>query len=313
MNKIAIIFPGQASHYIGMGKDFYEKYPIAKEIFDKANTILNYDLKKIIFEGPMDLLTQTKHTQPAVFIISIICFKVFSMKIDLSSINFCAGHSLGEYSALVASESINFEDGLKLVNKRAEFIQDACDKTKGSMLAVLGSEKNIVNELCAEAGKFGICETVNFNAPGQIIISGKISAIEKAKEIAKTRKIKTIPLAVSGAFHSSLMKDAQIKMSDEIKEYNFKNPKFPVVTNCDAEVTSNALNISEKLVKQIVSPVLWIDSINKIISKNCNIFVELGPKNIVSGMIKKISSATKTFNIENEETLNYTMEALKNV
>ena len=333
--KLALVFPGQASQYVGMGKEFYEKEPVAKETLDKANEILGYDLKKIIFEGPLEQLTQTKYTQPAVFVTSVACFRVFNSKFPIlpvqslssaglldyplmglpwviSSISFTAGHSLGEYSALVASEVLSFEDALKLVNSRANFIQTACEKTKGTMLAILGAEKNVVEEICAEAG--GVCQAVNFNAPGQIIISGEIEAISKARELAKTKKIKAIPLAVSGAFHSSLMKEAADKMKEELKKYvkSFKNPKFPVVANCDAEITTDGLKIPEKLVKQIASPVLWIDSINKIISNDCEIFIELGPKNIVSGMIKKISPTAKIFNIENEATLNTTLEALKN-
>ncbi|MEW6557600.1 MAG: ACP S-malonyltransferase [Elusimicrobiota bacterium] len=323
MAKIAVVFPGQASQYVGMGKEFYEKYSVAKEVFDKANEILGYDLKKIIFEGPMDLLTQTIHTQPAVFITSIACLKVFTNHYPLSTIHcLSAGHSLGEYSALVAADVLSFEDGLKLVNKRAEFIQADCERTKGTMLAILGAEKNTVEEICAEAGKTGVCEAVNFNAPGQIVISGEITAIEKAKELcnprlqsgvseANKKKIKTIPLAVSGAFHSSLMKEAAQKMAEELNKYNFNNPKFPVVTNCDAEITTDGSKIPEKLTKQIASPVLWNDSINKIISNGVSTFVELGPKNVLSGMIKKISPETKTFNIENETTLNQTLEQLK--
>ncbi|MDO8733938.1 MAG: ACP S-malonyltransferase [Elusimicrobiota bacterium] len=336
--KIALVFPGQASQYVGMGKEFYEKYPVAKETFDKANEILGYDIKKIIFEGPLEQLTQTKYTQPAVFVTSVACFKVLNSKFPIlpvqslssavlldyplmglpwviSSISFTAGHSLGEYSALVASEVLSYEDALKLVNSRANFIQSACEKTKGTMMAILGAEKNEVSEICAEASNIGVCQAVNFNAPGQIVISGEIAAIEKAKELAKTKKIKVIPLAVSGAFHSSLMKEAAEKMKEELKKYAgaFKNPKFPVVANCDAEITTDGSKIPEKLVKQIASPVLWVDSINKIISNSCKIFIELGPKNIVSGMIKKIQPSAKTFNIENEATLNTTLEALKNV
>mgnify|MGYP001612728349 CR=1 FL=1 len=318
MNKIALVFPGQASQYVGMGKEFYDKYPVAKETFDKANEILGYDLKKIIFEGPLEQLTLTKYTQPAVFVTAVACFKVFSsLPFYISTFlpSFTAGHSLGEYSALVASEVLSFEDALKLVNSRANFIQSACEKTKGTMLAILGAEKNEVSEICTEASNIGVCQAVNFNAPGQIVISGEIAAIEKAKQIAKEKKIKAIPLAVSGAFHSSLMKEAAEKMKGELEKYAkvFKNPKFPVVSNCDAEITTDGSTISEKLVKQIASPVLWSDSINKIIAAGCETFIELGPKNVLSGMIKKISATAKTFNIENEATLNTTLEALKNV
>ena len=313
MGKIAIVFPGQASQYVGMGKEFYDKYPIAKETFDEANEILGYDLKKIIFDGPLELLTQTKYTQPAVFVTSVVCFRVFSLLPFYPSTflpSFCAGHSLGEYSALVASEVLNFTDGLKLVSKRAELLQNACEKIKGVMVAILGAERNIVEELCTEARKVGVCEAVNFNAPGQIVISGELPAIEKAKQLAKEKKIKAIPLAVSGAFHSSLMKEASEKMSEELKKYAFRNPKFPMITNCDAEIVTDGSKIPEKLIKQIASPVLWVDSVNRIVAQGCNTFIELGPKNVVSGMIKKIDLSAKTFNIENEATLNAAIEKI---
>ncbi|MDD5687971.1 MAG: ACP S-malonyltransferase [Elusimicrobia bacterium] len=312
MDKLAFVFPGQASQYIGMGKEFYDKYSIAKETFDSANDILGYDLKKIIFEGPLDLLTQTKYTQPAVFTTSVVCLRVFNsnFQIPISSY-FSAGHSLGEYAAIVSAGVLSFEDGLKLVNRRAEFIQNACEEAKGTMLAILGAERSIVEEICTEAGKLGVCEAVNFNAPDQIVISGETAAIEKAKQIAKTKKVKAIPLSVSGAFHSSLMKKAQVKMTEEVLKYSFKNPKNPIITNCDAEITTIAEKIAEKLVKQITLPVLWVDSIKKMISGGCETFVEFGPKNVISGMIRKISPVSKTLNIENEITLANTLEALK--
>jgi len=314
MTKIALVFPGQASQYVGMGSEFYNKYPVAKQTLDTANEVLGYDLKKIIFEGPLEVLTPTKYTQPAVFTTSVACFRVFTSRFPLSASHcFTAGHSLGEYSALVASEVLSFEDAIRLVNKRAELLQAACDKTKGTMLAVLGAEKQTVEELCAEARTAGICEAVNFNAPGQIVISGEIAAIEKAKQIAKEKKIKAIPLAVSGAFHSPLMKEAADILAGEIKKYRFSNPKYPVVSNCDAVITRDAAEIPEKLIKQVASPVLWIDSVNNMISQGCGVFVELGPKAIVSGMIKKISAQPKIFNIENDATLIQALEALKNI
>ena len=314
MDKIALVFPGQASQYVGMGRELYDKYPSAKQTLDAADGVLGYDLKKIIFEGPLEILTQTRYTQPAVFTVSVACFRVFASQFQLPASGcFCAGHSLGEYSALVAAGVLSFEDALKLVSKRAELLQQACDKTRGTMLAILGAEKSAVEELCAAASSVGVCEPVNFNAPGQIVISGEAAAIEKARALAKEKKIKAIPLAVSGAFHSSLMKEAAAGLAEEMKKYVFKNPVYPVVTNCDAKMTTDAAEIPDKLVRQVASPVLWIDSVNNIISSGCGVFVELGPKAVVSGMIKKISAEAKVFNVENEATLTQTVGALSAV
>lgn len=316
MRKIALIFPGQGSQYVGMGREFYEKYFIAKEIFDTANKILGYDLKKIIFEGPSDLLTQTIYTQPAVFVTSVACYNVFACQLaNLSTyqLSFVAGHSLGEYSALAAAEVLPFEELLRIVKARAEFIESACQKTKGTMLAILGDEatlKDGVTEICDEAKKIGVCEAVNFNTPEQIIISGELPAIEKAKEIARARKIKTIPLAVSGAFHSSLMKDAALSMREELKKYAFRKPKYPIVTNYDAKITTTEDEIPQKLSNQIDNPVLWEESVRRILSEGCEVFIELGPKNVLSGMVKKIAPSANTYNIENETTLSAALEAL---
>jgi len=184
------------------------------------------------------------------------------------------------------------------------------------MLAFLGDEltlKESVEEICAEAKGHGVCEAVNFNTPGQIIISGEVPAIEKAKSLAKTKKIRALPLNVSGAFHSSLMNEAAEKMAEEVRKYVFGRPRFPVVTNCDAAVTSDVASLLWKLPKQINSPVLWNDSVRKIIAEGVGAFVELGPKNALSGMVKKIEPSAKTHNVENEETLNHTLEGLKNV
>lgn len=323
IHKIAFVFPGQASQYVGMGKDFYDSDPVAKEIFDKANDVLGYDIRDMIFNGTQEQLTLTKFTQPAVFITSIACFRVFVSRFpelagfhlgeSLLSSRYAAGHSLGEYSALVASQSLSYEDGLSLVNKRAEFIQESCEKTKGSMLALLGAEKETVEQICREAGAAGVCEAVNFNAPGQIVISGETPAMEKARQIAADKKIKCVPLAVSGAFHSSLMKEAAEKMKETLKKYTFKNPKFSLITNCDAQLVSEGSQVAEKLTRQIARPVLWVNSIKKILLSDCNTFIEFGPKKVISGMIKQIERSARVFNVENESSLKETAEAIANV
>ncbi|OQA92701.1 MAG: Malonyl CoA-acyl carrier protein transacylase [Elusimicrobia bacterium ADurb.Bin231] len=315
MKKIMFVFPGQASQYVGMGKEFFDNHSIFSDIINRANDdAVGYDIKKIIFEGPLDQLSLTKHTQPAVFIISVACFCLFESKFPMTDVQcLCAGHSLGEYSALVACGALTFEDALALILKRAEYLQEASDKSKGGMAAILGATESIVCDICKEASSCGICQAVNFNAPGQIIISGELAALETARRLAKEKKVKMIPLAVSGAFHSSLMKDAAAKMAIEMKKYQFDKPKFPIITNCDAEINTEAYDIPAKLVKQIASPVLWIDTIQKAVSAGYGTFIEFGPKNIVSGMIRKIHPEANIFNVENEITLKNTLEGLSKI
>lgn len=315
MKKIMFVFPGQASQYVGMGKEFFDNYPVFSDMINRANDAAGYDIKKIIFEGPLDQLSLTKHTQPAVFIISAACFCLFESQFSLADAQqcLCAGHSLGEYSALAACGAITFEDALALLLKRAEYLQEASEKSKGGMAAILGATESIVDDICKEASSCGVCQAVNFNAPGQIIISGEIAALETARRLAKEKKVKMIPLAVSGAFHSSLMKDAAAKMAIEMKQYTFNKPKFPIITNCDAEINTEAYDIPAKLVKQIASPVLWIDTIQKAVSAGYGTFIEFGPKNIVSGMIRKIHPEANIFNVENEITLKNTLEGLSKI
>jgi len=324
-NKIGLIFPGQGSQYVGMGKEFFEKYKVAEKIFNEANEILNYDLKKVIFEGPEEKLKETEITQPAVFITNYVCFKVFTINCQLSTVNcLSAGHSLGEYSALVASEMINFEEGLELVKKRAEFLQEESKKKPGKMAAILGLDKEKIEEICSSAKSKGIVEAVNFNCPGQIVISGENEAVDYALDLAKEvitsevitskGKAKIIPLKVSGPFHSSLMKEAAEKMAEELKNYQFRDVQLPLITNCDAEVTFSSNEVKKKLVSQIYSPVLWEETIRKMLNQGVNTFIEIGPGKVLSGLVKRIGSNhlgnVKILNIENEESLRSSLEAL---
>jgi [acyl-carrier-protein] S-malonyltransferase len=315
MNKIGLLFPGQGSQYAGMGKEFYDNFSQARALFDKANAVLGFDLTKIMFEGPEEVLRQTQYTQPAIFAASGAFFEVFSKAIGLSASScLCAGHSLGEYSALCSSGVFSFEDGMNLVKKRGEFIQLAAEKNPGAMAAIMGLEPGKVEQACKEASSEGVCEPANFNTKEQTVISGNVRAVELACLKAKEKgALKTVMLNVSGAFHSSLMKEASALMAQELTKYNFVDPVYPVITNCDALPTTVAGQIKDKLVRQISSPVKWVDSINKMIEFGADIFIEIGPKNVLSGLLRRIDRTKKCLNIEDQKTLDSTLKEIMSI
>ncbi|MDR3195413.1 MAG: ACP S-malonyltransferase [Endomicrobium sp.] len=308
MSKIALMFPGQGSQSVGMGKDLYEQYPKAKKIIDLAGD----ELKKIIFEGPQENLTLTKYAQPAIFTASMAAFEVFKELYGFENIEFAAaGHSLGEYSTLCAAGFFDFKDGLSMVKARGEFIQKASEANPGAMAAIIGLAASAVENICRESSSEGVCEAVNFNAPGQIVIAGVSAAIAKAVELASVAgAAKTVVLNVSGPFHSSLMSLAADSMAKELEKYNFNTPKFGVYTNCDASLTTTKDAIKEKLVKQIKSPVKWDESVKNIISSGFDKFIEIGPGRVLSGLLKRIDRSKKALNIEDCASLEKTLEEL---
>jgi len=304
MSKICLMFPGQGSQSVGMGKDLYEKEPKAKAIIDLAGD----ELKSIIFEGPEDTLTLTRYTQPAIFTISIAAFEAFKDKIDLSKFEIIAlGHSLGEYSALCAAGFFDFKDGLEMVKARGNFIGEAADANPGYMVAILGLDKDILIDICKKASDLGVCQPVNFNSPGQIVIAGQKPALQKAIELANAAGAKCIELNVSGAFHSSLMKQAADNMEEELAKYDFKSPNFGVYTNCDASFTKDYSAVKEKLVKQINNAVLWDKSIANIIESGFSQFIEIGPGKVLSGLLRRIDKSKKALNIEDSASLEKTL------
>jgi [acyl-carrier-protein] S-malonyltransferase len=315
MAKIVLMFPGQGSQNIGMGKDFYYKYSIAKMIID----LLSTDIKDVMFEGPVTTLCMTKYTQPSIFIVSLAILEVFK-----SYYNFVyddvitMGHSLGEYSALCAAGVFDIKSGLNMVSTRANLLQQATIANSGTMVAIIGLNKTIISKICLQVtsnGNYGICEAVNFNAPNQVVISGHINAVNEAVKRLNMydNKIRTIYLNVSGAFHSSLMKVAAIRMKLELKKYKFNIPSFGIYTNYDALLTTEIRLIKDKLIKQITNPVRWEECVQKAISKDYNIFIEIGPGKVLSKLVKKIDvkKCTKVFNIEDLQTLECTLEALQ--
>ncbi|RPG94233.1 MAG: [acyl-carrier-protein] S-malonyltransferase, partial [Candidatus Pelagibacter sp. TMED253] len=285
----AILFPGQGSQIAGMGSEFYNNFEIVKKIFKEADEKLNYKISKIILEGPEDKLKLTENTQPAILIVSYAIFSVLKKEynFDFKSTKFFAGHSLGEYSALVCSDSLEFNDALFLLFERGKSMQEAVPVGKGSMIAVLGSKIDELNNLIKEIKIKGVCEIANDNAEGQTIISGDIESVNSLKDILKENKKKFIPLNVSAPFHCSLMSPAATKMKDKINAVNFKKPIFDIVCNVTSKPENNPENIKKLLVEQICSTVRWRESIINMSKENVNNFIEIGPGKVLSGMVKR--------------------------
>lgn len=279
------IFPGQGSQFTGMCHDLFIKYDNVKPLFKRAETILGFDISKIMFEGTKEELTQTKVTQPAIFIHSMAILKVLedSFKPDL-----VAGHSLGEFSSLVAAGVLNFEDGLRLVSIRAKAMQKSCESTNGTMAAILGLDNSIIEEICSNIE--GTVVAANYNCPGQVVISGEVSAVKNACEkLSEAGARRALILPVGGAFHSKLMNDAKDELSKAIKETSFNSPICPIYQNVNGKPEHLVDNIKRNLISQLTSPVKWTQSVNKMIEDGCQDFIEIGPGKVLQGLIKKIN------------------------
>lgn len=293
--KTAYIFPGQGSQYVGMGKDICEQFPIAKKYFDEADSILGFSLSKICFEGPEEELKQTKNTQPAIFLHSIAVWNL--LKPDDAAM--VAGHSLGEYSALVAAGAISFSDAIKLVRLRGELMQKAGEENPGTMAAIVGLDAKVVGEVTCTAYPDGVVQAANFNSPGQIVISGSVSGVRKAMELAKERGAKLVKeLVVSGAFHSPLMQPAKDKLKDALDKVAINDTKIPVYANVTAKPTQRADEIRNLLFEQVTSPVRWEESIVNMAADGATKFVEVGPGKILQGLVKRTVAAAEIFGID---------------
>ena len=296
----ALLFPGQGSQVVGMGSEFYNNFEIVEKIFSEADDKLNYPISKIILEGPENDLQLTKNTQPAILTVSYSIFKVLrdEFNFNLSDFKYLAGHSLGEYSALVCSDSISFTDAIYLLHERGKAMQESVPVGKGSMIAVLGSnikeiKKIIQNELDEE----GVCEIANDNADGQIIISGDKLKVQSLQLIFKEKKIKTIPLKVSAPFHCSLMKSAAETMSEKINATNFRKPLLKIINNVTALPEQDPSNIKKLLVQQIFSTVRWRESLIKMSIDGVKNFIEIGPGKVLTGMVKRTLKDANCFSI----------------
>lgn len=280
----AYVFPGQGAQFTGMGKDLYEQSPLAKELFEKANEILGFRITDIMFEGTAEELKETKVTQPAVFLHSVILAKTLEADFEPQMV---AGHSLGEFSALVANDALSFEDGLRLVSKRALAMQKACEITPSTMAAVLGLEDSIVEDVCASID--GIVVAANYNCPGQLVISGETSAVEKACEAMKAAGAKrALLLPVGGAFHSPMMEPAREELAAAIEATTFSTPICPVYQNVTASAVSDPEEIKKNLIIQLTAPVRWTQSVQQMIKDGASLFTEVGPGKVLIGLVGKI-------------------------
>ena len=302
----SVLFPGQGSQSVGMGKNLYEKYDYIKSLFEQADDILKKSLSKRILEGPKDLINQTENTQPAIFLVSYSIFEVIKKEtsFDLNKAKFFAGHSLGEYSALACSGSLNFTQTIKLLQSRGRFMQSAVPKGQGGMLAVLGSDVEKINDIINKNIENFKCYVANDNSIGQVVVSGNISDLDKFSAELKINKIKNIKLPVSAPFHCELMRSATEKMRQEITKEEFKKPEINIISNVTAQQTNNPNEIKNLLIEQIEKPVRWREIVINMIDSKVNKFIEIGPGKVLSGLVKRINSNVNLIQVNDLEDLN---------
>ncbi|UCG05484.1 MAG: ACP S-malonyltransferase [Desulfobacterales bacterium] len=304
MRKIAFLFPGQGSQSIGMGHEFYQEYDIVREIFDMAEEITRMNLSKLCFKGPMEELTETVNLQPAVTAVNLACLAAIEK--EGIKANFCAGHSLGEYSALCSAGVVSKEETIKLVFKRGKLMHREATQHAGAMQAIVGFSIEEVEELVAEVQQDGVLSVANHNTEKQIVITGSPQAVNRAAALAAEKGAKAIPLKVSGAWHSKLIKGAEDEFANYLSEFSFNSPKSAIIFNVTANTEEEPGNIKSIMARQLCSPVKWYDSMNKLIEENVEIFIEVGPGRVLNGILKKILPGDyggQIYNVSNMEQL----------
>ncbi|HYU22884.1 MAG TPA: ACP S-malonyltransferase, partial [Candidatus Dormibacteraeota bacterium] len=309
MGKVAFVFPGQASQYPGMGKELAGKYPAAKAVFDEADKALGFSISKMCFEGTEEDLKLTANTQPAILTCSVAVYRVLAEKGLMP--DFVAGHSLGEYSALVAVVGLKFADAVQLVRKRGTYMQDAVPTGVGAMAAIMGLSPAVVADACKRAAQGEICSAANLNSQEQTVISGHAGAVKRAVEMASQLGAKrAVILPVSAPFHSALMTPAQEKLEKDLKQIEFAALRVPLVTNVDADTIETGDAAREALIRQVTAPVRWEESVRLLIEEGVNTFVEVGPGRVLSGLLRQIERSVATLNVEDEKSLAATVEKI---
>jgi [acyl-carrier-protein] S-malonyltransferase len=299
---MAFVFPGQGSQAPGMGKDLAENFPVARQVFEQADDALGFAISRLCFDGPAEELQLTENTQPAILTVSIAAFRAMREE-GIDAPAFVAGHSLGEYSALVASGALTLADALRTVRVRGRYMQEAVPVGTGAMAAVIGGELEAIERICAEARGDQVCSIANINAPNQVVIAGNAEAVDRAVELLSGVARKVVKLKVSAPFHCALMKPAQDRLAPDLEALNFVAPAMPVVTNVDARATTAPDELRDALVRQVSAPVRWVESMQLLIDQGVDTFVEAGPGKVLSGLMRQINRDVKMLNVEDAASL----------
>ena len=309
-SAMAFIFPGQGSQHPGMGRDLAERFPAARQVFEEADEALGFPLSELCFNGPAEQLQLTENTQPAILTVSIAALRAAQSE-GFPGADFVAGHSLGEYSALVAAGALHLGDAIRTVRARGRYMQEAVPVGAGAMAAILGADLEMVNAGCEEASQGEVCSAANINSPGQVVIAGAAGAIDRAIVILKERGAKrAMKLNVSAPFHCAMMKPAQDRLAADLDTIQFSDSEMPLVTNVDARAVTSADLLRDSLVRQVSQPVRWLESVEFLISQGVKTFIEIGPGKVLSGLVRQIDRSVQCVNVEDEASLRAAREAI---